>query len=66
MKVTEFFIILFATFYVCSFEDAVCSEIKNGNTIQQRRLPQCDTEHKNIMSKYGGSKFLNTLRHILY
>ena len=33
MKVTEFFIILFATFYVCSLEDAVCSEIKNENTL---------------------------------
>jgi hypothetical protein len=36
--------------------DAVCSEIEEGNTIEHGRLPQYDTEHKHIMSKYRGSK----------
>jgi len=47
--------IRFATFYVCWLEDAVCSEIKNENTIEHCRLPQCNTKHRNIMSKYIGS-----------
>ena len=48
--------IIFAVFYVCWIEDAVCSEIQDENTIEHCRLPQCDTEHKHILSKYGGSK----------
>ena len=28
--------------YVCSLEDAVCSEIEDGNTIEHCRLSQCD------------------------
>jgi len=49
--------IMFASIYVCWFEDAVCSEIENENNIEHCMLPRCDTEHKHIMSKYRGSKY---------
>jgi len=41
-KIAVSVIIMFAVYYVCWLEDAVCSEIKNENTIEYCRLPQCD------------------------
>jgi hypothetical protein len=48
---------MFAGFiYVCSLEDAVCSETEDENSIEHGRLPQCDAEQKHILRKYRGSK----------
>ena len=63
-KATVSSTIMFAFFNVCWFEDAVCSEIKNGNTIQHCRLPQCDTEHRKIISTRE-TKILNNYTHTL-
>jgi hypothetical protein len=35
-------VIIFSAFYICSFEDSVCSEIGDHNTIEHYRLSQCD------------------------
>jgi len=37
--------VMFAGFYVCWFECAVCSEVGDENTIEDCMLSQCDTEH---------------------
>jgi hypothetical protein len=47
---------MFVVFYVCWLEKSVCSEIEKENNIVYYRLPQYDTEHKHIMSRYRGSK----------
>jgi len=54
---------MFAVFCVCWLENDVCSEIKNENTIENCRIPQCDTGHKNILSKERGSKNIKHKMH---
>ena len=41
----------FAVFYVCSLEDAVCSEIQDEDTLQDGVCHNV-SEHNNIMRKY--------------
>jgi len=36
---------MFAVFYVCWLQYAVCSEIEDENTTEHCRLSKCDTEH---------------------
>jgi hypothetical protein len=48
--------IIFDIFYVCSLEDAACSELEDKKTIEHYMLLQCETEHKHIRSKNRGSK----------
>jgi len=45
-KIIVSLIIMFAVFYVCWLEDAVCSEIKNEITIEHCRLPQFDRKQE--------------------
>jgi len=49
---------MFAVLSLYWFEGAVGSEIEADNTIENYRLPQCETEHKYTLRKYRRSKEL--------
>ena len=49
----------FAVFYVCSLEDAVCSEIQDEDTLQDGVCHNV-REHNHIMRKYTRKNNSNT------